>query len=94
MGYHSELQIEQQAKHESALDILVAAGTLARCPYHEECSFIDSDDVEAAYRRANFEYSRGEHQQFATRREMTDAIKAVFDEHGVFECQYCAKESR
>lgn len=94
MGGMSEKQIEDQQRASLALDILCHAGTLARCEYHEECSFIASGDVEAAYKLANHQFSHGEHQAFGDRRTMTDAIKAVFDEHGVYECQYCAKASR
>lgn len=90
----SEKAIQEQQNYHAALDILCEAGTLAKCPYHEHCSYVKSGDIRAAYMLANNQYSHGEHREFESRRAMTDAMKTVFEEHGVYECQHCLQESR
>jgi hypothetical protein len=90
MGRMSELQIEQGERCETALNILIAAGVLARCPMHEECTFIENDDVTAAYKLAMHQWGHGEHREFESARKLTDKIKEVWDEHGVWDCQHPA----
>jgi hypothetical protein len=77
----------------AAIGIALQAGTLNHCMIHEDCIIEGNGDVEGAYRLGNYKFSRGELAGiFESRREMTDAIKAVVEENGGAECPQCSRD--
>jgi hypothetical protein len=91
MGVAKNQQIEDEALHGQATDILVRAGVLKRCPVHEEITFYVSTDATPAYKLANSELTK-QRADTAARKQMMDAIKAVNDEHGTDKCQICVNQ--
>lgn len=80
---------EAEAKRGLALHIAVEAGALEVCDIHDE-PFEGSSPVEDAYRLANSRWSDYQ-ESFETRREMTDFIKDVVDDHPADSCPMCAR---
>jgi len=73
-----------------ARSIAIEAEVMDTCEVHGT-AFVTGLEVENAYRVANARYSSGQyHDVFASRREMTDAIKRVVDNSYV-ECSLCEK---
>jgi hypothetical protein len=90
MGYWSEKMINDAAIRQTALDILVEAGTLQMCEYHEGNYFEGSGDLEAAYRLANYQLTQNGGATPSERRELTDAIKAAYPENSINNrCEEC-----
>lgn len=93
MSYWSEKQLQEDGVNQTALSILVKAGTLSRCDPHGT-HFQGSGDVTAAYKLANYSLSEGGADvSAATRRELTDAIKAAYVENEFMtRCEECAEK--
>lgn len=92
MGGSKRMMEEEEQKRLVALQISIDAGVLKQCKIHDECIYEGSKEVESAYKLANFRVSQGELENvFENRKEMTDLIKEVVEEHGADECYVCAK---
>jgi len=87
-----EEEIEEQ--RDIAVEILIKAGVLKRCPIHEDIILAGSADIENAYRLANSLYTKGELAHvFHDRSEMTDIIKDMFNYYGgANDCPICMKD--
>jgi hypothetical protein len=84
---------EYFARRDAAIGIAVSVGLLRRCEWCEE-TVLEGDRTrqEDAYRAGNWRFSRGAFDGvFDSRREMTDAIKEVENEHGLNYCPRCDK---
>lgn len=74
-----------------AIDIALTAKALRTCDFHGDVLLEGNGDVEYAYRVGNKKFSAGELKGiFASRRDMTDAVKAAIED-AVDECYRCAK---
>ena len=95
MGAWKQEQMRYEDQVAEGGRIAVDAGTLERCPVHshmvwERTGF--EEDRRSAYRLGNSRFSRGElDNDFSTRRELTDAIKAAIDDAGpcIGGCPHC-----
>jgi hypothetical protein len=92
MAYWSEKELQEYGVTQTALSILVAAGTLSQCEPHGT-HFQGSGDLTTAYKYANASLSEGGADISAdTRRELTDAVKAAYAEHEFMTCcEECAR---
>jgi hypothetical protein len=88
MGGYKRMMEDAEAKRAAAIEIAIEAGALKRCEYHDDV-YEGSRDFEAAYRLGNTKFSRGEAGAFENRREMTDYIKEVIEDHPAEECPSC-----
>lgn len=79
-----------------AIGIALQAGALKQCEIHEDCIFGGEKDAENAYRLGNSKFTAGELKGiFDERREMTDTIKKMIEEHSLIEgCPRCEKLMR
>lgn len=92
MGGAKRMMEEKEAKRGIVLQIALEAGVLEQCEIHEDCIFEGGENVEAAYKIGNFKISKGEYRDvFENRREMTDLILTVVQEHCAEECYSCTK---
>jgi hypothetical protein len=82
---------EQETQRSAGIDIALESKTLQYCEFHGDV-FEGSADLTAAYKVGNAKFSRGQlRDTFATRLQMTDAIKAAVLDHPSDECPRCAK---
>ncbi len=95
MGRIKHMMAEHENKRQFALEITIEAGVLETCEFHEDVVFEGRNDIEEAYRLGNKKYTDNKLSGvFASRREMTDFIKSVVEEHLAEECYCCAKIRR
>lgn len=84
-----------QDRFNVATEIAIEAGVLERCEFCEATVFQGGEDVEEAYKLGNTQFSQGELVGvFASRREMTDAIKAAVEssDHAAECCFHCTEK--
>jgi hypothetical protein len=94
MGCSKRMMEENEAKRGVAIQIALEAGVLEQCSVHEDCIFMGGKDIEAAYKIGNFKFSKDEYSDvFESRREMTDLIQEIVQDHAGEECYSCAKNS-
>jgi len=92
------MEEELQGQRDIAVEILIKAGVLARCPIHEDIIIAGGADIEDAYKLGNYLFTNGKDEWelqhvFQNPREMTDRIKEMFEYHGgVNECTLCMKD--
>ncbi len=92
MGGAKRMMEENEAKRGIALQIALEAGVLEQCEFHDDCIYEGGEEIESAYKLANHKVSHGELEGvFENRREMTDIIKDVVEDHAAEECYACAK---
>ncbi|MCH8029595.1 MAG: hypothetical protein IH874_06665 [Candidatus Dadabacteria bacterium] len=92
MGGVKRLMEEQEGKQNVAIQIALEAGVLKSCEYHEDFIFDTGKDILNAYMLANAKYTEDHYiDVFNNRKEMTDFIKDVVEEHLPVECPFCAK---
>lgn len=96
---HIKHEIEvRDEQWDVAEDILVQAEVLIRCAAHQDILYHAGGDLEDAYRLGNHRYSNQQSNYdygmecYSSRREMTDAIKEVYESCGLDECPVCAKD--
>jgi hypothetical protein len=81
MSQAKRLLEAQEEKHRVAMGIVIAAGVVKRCEFHEDCLFMGDADKGSAYKLGNYKFSKDELAHvFETRNEMNDAIKAAIEE--------------
>ena len=81
-----------EAQLGEASNIAVEAGALKRCELHPDVVWDAFGDPSVAYRISNVRFTAGELQtDFASRRELTDAIKEAIDESGLGGCWLCER---
>lgn len=79
------------AKYGVALGIVIEAGVLKQCKEHNGSYFRGNEGIEKAYKLGNAKFTAGELKgTFESRREMTDKIKDVIDQHNFGMCDICA----
>ena len=81
---------DYEDKRETALSLLLEVGALTTCPIHSDEIIEGSMDVELAYRKAMYLWSKGRHPEFENAREFTDYIKSIYEEYSDTECGLCA----
>jgi hypothetical protein len=92
MSFAKRLMERHDEQRSAAMRIALQAGALKRCEFHEDCVFEGDHDIEGAYRLGNSMFSRGELREIVdSRKEMTDCIKDVVEDHRGDECPRCAK---
>ena len=92
MGGAKRAMEEQEDKRNVAMHIALEANVLDQCEYHDDCVYAGNEEIENAYKLGNSKLSRGELEGvFKDRREMTDIIKDVVEDHQGDECFACAK---
>ena len=92
MGQAKKHMEEMEGKRNLAISIAVEAGALEECEFHSGTFTEGSSDIENAYKLGNLKITSGELEgAFDSRREMTDLIKEVVDEHSGGECYSCAR---
>jgi hypothetical protein len=80
---------EHEGKLNVALEIAIVAGVLQRCDSHDDFVFQGNNDIEDAYQVGNARFTAGNLRgTFESRREMTDLIKEVVNDHPAGECPY------
>lgn len=89
MGGAKRMMERNETLRGIAIGIALEAGALRSCEHHD-CVFEGLNDIEGAYKLANSKFSAGLLQEFESRREMTDCIKAVVEDHPASECPRCA----
>lgn len=92
MGGAKRLLEEHEGKQGVAVSIALEAKVLRQCAMHETLMY-DGSDAEPAYRLANALVTRGDPRVAVfggERRELTDYIKALTEEHDD-ECYACEK---
>lgn len=83
---------EQEARRSAAIGIALAAKALRRCEYHDDIILDCGGDIQGAYKLGNARFSAGKLKGiFESPRQMTDAIKAAVEEHGLEDCPLCEK---
>ncbi|MDD5336609.1 MAG: hypothetical protein PHS32_22965 [Rhodoferax sp.] len=81
---------DHEAKRGIAIQIAIEAGVLEQCEFHD-IAYEGNEEIESAYKLGNGKFSRGEFRDtFESRREMTDYIKNVVEDHPAEECPSCA----
>jgi hypothetical protein len=92
MGGVKRMMEEEEGKHGVAMHIALEANVLEQCEFHDDCIYAGSEEIESAYKLGNYKLSHGEFDGvFEDRREMTDIIKEVVEDHQGDECFACAK---
>ena len=96
---HIKLEIEVRDEHWGvAEEILVQAEVLSRCAAHQDMIYDAGGDLEDAYRLGNYRYSNQqsnydyELECYSSRRELTDAVKEVYESCGLKECPRCGTD--
>ncbi len=92
MGSPSENQIDDEALRQSALAILVEAGTFQECDYHAGSLFQGTCDLDAAFTLANLQFAKGTFgpANFDVRKRLMDAVKKAYGENLFFDrCERC-----
>lgn len=91
MSLVKRMQEDHDNKRSIAIAIAVQSGALRSCEAHDT-TFEGNKDAQAAYMLGNAQLTAGKHEGvFESRRDMTDTIKEVIDEHIADECPLCAK---
>lgn len=82
---------EQERKFRYALELAIESGVLINCPYHEGFIYLGNEQIESAYKLANSKWTSGKinPDHFETRKEMTNCIKTVVSEYGLYSCNQC-----
>jgi len=83
-----------QDRFNVATEIAIDAGVLERCEFCEATVFRGDEEVDEAYKLGNTKFTQGELKgTFASRREMTDAIKAAAEsgDHAAECCFHCSE---
>ncbi len=92
MGGAKQMMEEHEGKLGVAMELALEANVLEKCEYHDDCIYAGSEDIESAYKLGNYKLSNGELEAvFKDRREMTDLVKEVVEDHQGDECFACAK---
>ena len=92
MGSAKRMMEEHEGKCSTAIQIALDANVLDQCEYHDDCIYAGNEEIESAYKLGNYKLSNGELEGiFEDRREMTDIIKEVVEDHQGDECYACAK---
>ena len=92
MGLTKRLMELRETQRAVATNIAVEAGALKRCELHPDVVWATFDDPSMAYRIGNVRFTAGKLQtDFASRRELTDAIKEAIDEAGLDGCWLCER---
>ncbi len=92
MGENKRLMEKEDEKRNIAIQIALEAGVLESCKVHNDFNYDTGKDIQHAYKLANANYTNDHYiDVFNDRKEMTDSIKEVVEEHLPVECPYCAK---
>jgi hypothetical protein len=93
MGATKRLMEKREEQYHVSVGIALQAKVLQACEFHADIIFDGSNEIEDAYKLANYKFSKGEMTGvFESRTEMTDSIKhAVQDNNGPESCWACAK---
>lgn len=94
MGFTKALLDDMEMLRGMALRVALEAGALDECEYHPGVYYEGGSDVQDAYRLANSQITahKIELPKGFTRRNFTDAIKAVYDDNSLpSECFICTK---
>jgi hypothetical protein len=92
MGSAKRMMERHETMCRAAVEIALEARVLRYCEYHEDCVFEGPIDIESAYKLGNYKFTVGSMAGvFDTRREMTDCVKKVVEDHPADECPRCAE---
>lgn len=92
MGGAKRMMEDREQKYSVAIGIAIEADVLEACSFHEDCIYEGGADIQEAYKLGNAKFSAGGLEAiFEDRRDMTDIIKEVVDDHMGSECPRCAK---
>jgi hypothetical protein len=79
-----------ESRLQEATSIAVAGGALERCKFHPEIVWDTFGGAEEAYKIGNARFTAGElRNEFDSRRESTDTIRAAIEEAGMEGCPIC-----
>lgn len=82
----------EETRRDAAIRIAIVAKVLHPCENHPDILLDSGEDIQGAYRIGNAKFSAGELSGiFDSRRQMTDAIKAVVSDHPLEDCPICEK---
>lgn len=91
MSYAKDLLARAEQQRDMAIEIALRARVLRSCGFHGEV-FSSEEPIESAYRLGNARFSKGSlRASFASRIELTDAIKNAVEDHPADMCPRCAK---
>ncbi len=94
MGFTKALLEETEMLRGMALRVALEAGALKVCEYHPGVYYDGGVDIQDAYRLANRQITAHKIQlpHGVSRRDFTDAIKAVYDDNSLpDDCYICEK---
>ena len=92
MGQAKHKMEQQWEIHETAIQILMDVGCIKECPYHPGNYIEKDDDLQPAYAKGNSMITSGEFDY--NRRELSDAIKGIFDSELFEDCPDCTKQNK
>lgn len=81
-----------EEQRQQALSILLQKNVLTTCDVHEDEIYEGGDDIQSAYKYANYLFSKGDPSfRFDDRSEMAEAIKIIYEEYYSDMCPSCAR---
>jgi hypothetical protein len=90
MGLAKQHLGELEEKRAVALRILIEAGALQYCEFHDDVILEGHAEIEDAYKLGNSKWEELK-DWFESRREMTDAMKSAYEDNCAEECYSCRK---
>ena len=82
----------RESQQDEAAAIAVEAGVLRRCEWHREIPINQFTDPSPAYKITNARFTANElDNEYASRREFTDAIRTAIEDAEVAGCPLCER---
>jgi len=92
VGGWKDIEEHRWEQRQAAIGIAVAAKAIRICEFHDGSLLTGTGDLSYACTVGNGKMNRGEFKElFASRTEITDAVKAIIDEIALDSCPYCDK---
>jgi hypothetical protein len=92
MGGWKDIEEHHWQQRQAAISIALAAKAIQVCENHDGSLFEGTGDLSYACTVGNAKMNRGEFKDlFASRTEMTDAVKAIINEIALDSCPLCDK---
>lgn len=82
-----------EKQRQEALRILLQKEVLTTCDFHDDEIYEGGEDIQSAYKYANYLFSKGDPSfPFDDRKDMTETIQGVYTEYcGCDTCPSCAR---
>lgn len=81
-----------EEQRQQALSILLQKNVLTTCDFHDDEIYEGGEDIQSAYKYANYLFSKGDPSfPFDDRSDMADTIKSIYEEYYCDMCPSCAR---